>query len=174
MELKVKREEFTNDLQLHDIVYAALEANDPQFLLEMIYNVRDEERSNLEREIFLNASVELKQALRNFETKESSVNFNKYDLNAEPKHTYSFAKRAFDKKEPYILHLYGNAFTHLEEAILGTTSPRIILDFARHYKVDDASFLKELSKHGEIYEKAYRRDVMKDYRYQKDEMQLYV
>lgn len=174
MELRVKREELTNNLQLHDIVYAALEANDPNLLLEMIYNVRDEERMNLEKEIFLNASVELKQALRNFATWESSVNFDKYDLNAEPKHTYSFAKRSYDSKEPYVLHLYGNAFTHLEEAILRTKSPMTILGFARHYKVDDASFLKELSKHGEIYEKAYRRDVMQDYRYQKDEMQLYV
>ena len=171
MELKVKRENLTNSLQLHDIVFAVIETKNVNLLKEMMENVRDDHSKNLKDDIFLNSSVELKSKMKDFMKLAKIEN---YDLDAKPQYTNEFVKRSFNTKEPVTLKLNGNSFHHLQKAILDTKNANTILGFAHQYKVDDAMFLKELSKLGQVYEKAYRREVMKDYRYQKDELQLYM
>ena len=174
MKLEVIKDDITKNMAPSDIVFAALEAKDAFLLVDMMENAR-EDNHEVQKEIFLNASSALKKEIKNLANGSSSIKFDKFDLNAEPKqHTFAFAKRKYTQHKPVVLNLSGNTFADLQNAVIETNDPNAILSFARSYKVNNEKFLNALEQLGEVYAKAYRRDVLKDHRLQKDELQLYM
>lgn len=171
MKLKVKRDDLTNQMATTDIPFAVLEAKDAHLLVELMKRARDK-HTMMQKEVFANASDELKNEI--IKLTKGKFNFEAPNEEIEMDFKRHFKSRELEALKPVDLSLDGNSFNDLENAVLETNDAGTILAFARTFKVNDKKFLKALEPFGEIYTRAYYRDVIQHYAFQQDDLQLHM